>query len=132
MSDVLSDSLSLLRVDQINSLVRPARLKEVFSRYDQGKAPQEDLERAGGFAPLRHVPKDKVAVLGLVTTKSAELESVDELNRRIDEAARYLPLEGLALSPQCGFGGLASLTMSEEEQWRKLDRILEVAARVWR
>ena len=91
-----------------------------------------DSERAGGFEPLRLVPKDKVVVLGLVTTKSSDLEPVDELKRRIDQASKYLPLDQLALSPQCGFGGIDSKVMSEEEMWRKFDRIVETAAQVWR
>jgi 5-methyltetrahydropteroyltriglutamate--homocysteine methyltransferase len=91
-----------------------------------------DSERAGGFEPLRLVPKGKVVVLGLVTTKSAELESVDELKRRIEQATKYLPVDQLALSPQCGFGGIDSKVMSEEEMWRKLDRIIDTAAQVWR
>ncbi|HEY7318339.1 MAG TPA: methionine synthase [Candidatus Binatia bacterium] len=90
-----------------------------------------DSERAGGFEPLRFVPKDKVVVLGLVTTKSSELESIDDLKRRIDGATRYLPLDQLALSPQCGFGGIDSKMMSEDEMWRKFDRIVETAADVW-
>ncbi|HSE85021.1 MAG TPA: cobalamin-independent methionine synthase II family protein [Candidatus Binatia bacterium] len=90
-----------------------------------------DSERAGGFEPLRLVPKDKVVVLGLVTTKSSDLEPVDELKRRIDQASRYLPLEQLALSPQCGFGGIDSKMMSEDEMWRKFDRILETSEQVW-
>jgi 5-methyltetrahydropteroyltriglutamate--homocysteine methyltransferase len=85
-----------------------------------------DSERAGGFEPLRFVPKDRVVVLGLITTKLPELESVDHLLRRIEEASRYLPVEQLALSPQCGFGHFP-----EDVQWRKLDRMLETAARVW-
>jgi 5-methyltetrahydropteroyltriglutamate--homocysteine methyltransferase len=88
-----------------------------------------DSERAGGFAPLRFVPKDKVAVLGLVTTKSAELEPLDQLRRRVDEAARYLPLDQLALSPQCGFG--KGITLSQDDQWRKFERIVETAHAVW-
>lgn len=91
-----------------------------------------DSERAGSFAPLRLVPGDKIVVLGVVTTKSSDLEPVDELKRRIDEASRYLPLEQLALSPQCGFGGIDSKTLTEEEMWRKLDRIVETAQQVWR
>jgi 5-methyltetrahydropteroyltriglutamate--homocysteine methyltransferase len=91
-----------------------------------------DSERAGGFEPLRLVPKDKVVVLGLVTTKSSDLEPVDELRRRIDQAGHYLPLEQLALSPQCGFGGIDSKVMSEDEMWRKFDRIVETAEQVWR
>jgi 5-methyltetrahydropteroyltriglutamate--homocysteine methyltransferase len=90
-----------------------------------------DSERAGGFEPLRLVPKDKIVVLGLVTTKSSDLEPVDELKRRIDQASSYLPLDQLALSPQCGFGGIDSKVMSEEEMWRKLDRIVETATEVW-
>jgi 5-methyltetrahydropteroyltriglutamate--homocysteine methyltransferase len=90
-----------------------------------------DSDRAGSFEPLRMVPKDKVVVLGLVTTKSSELEPVDELKRRIDQASKYVPLEQLALSPQCGFGGIDSKVMSEDEMWRKFDRIVETAAQVW-
>ncbi len=91
-----------------------------------------DSERAGGFEPLRLVPKDKIVVLGLVTTKSADLELVDDLKRRIEQASKYLPIDQLALSPQCGFGGIDSKVMSEEEMWRKLARIVETAAQVWR
>lgn len=90
-----------------------------------------DSDRAGGFEPLRFVSKDKIVVLGLITTKSPDLESVDHLKRRIDQAAQYLPLEQLALSPQCGFGGLGSKVLSEDEMWQKLDRMLETAAQVW-
>lgn len=91
-----------------------------------------DSERAGGFAPLRYVSSDKTVVLGLITTKSGGLESVDELLARIDEAAGYLPVEQLAISPQCGFAsGLAGNDVREDEQWRKLERMLHVAQRVW-
>jgi 5-methyltetrahydropteroyltriglutamate--homocysteine methyltransferase len=90
-----------------------------------------DSERAGGFEPLRFVPKGKIVVLGLITTKSPRLESVDELKRRIHEASRYLPLDQLALSPQCGFGGLSPVVLSPDDQWRKLDRMMEAAAQVW-
>jgi 5-methyltetrahydropteroyltriglutamate--homocysteine methyltransferase len=91
-----------------------------------------DTERAGSFAPLRYVRKDAIAVLGLITTKTGRVESVDELRRRIDEAARYLPLENLALSPQCGFAsGIAGNLLAVDEQWRKLDVMLETARRVW-
>ena len=88
-----------------------------------------DSERAGGFAPLRFVPKGKVAVLGLVTTKLADVEPLDELRRRIDEAAKILPLDQLALSPQCGFG--KDVTLSQDDQWRKFERIVETARAVW-
>ena len=90
-----------------------------------------DSERAGGFEPLRLAPKDKVIVLGLVTTKSSDIEQLDELKRRIDQACRHLPLEQLALSPQCGFGGIDSKVMSEEDMWRKFDRIVETAHQIW-
>ncbi len=89
-----------------------------------------DTERAGDFTPLRFVPKDKIAVLGIVTTKDAETESKDTLKLRIDEAARHLPLDQLALSPQCGFGGLSPNVMDPADQWRKLARIVETAAEV--
>jgi 5-methyltetrahydropteroyltriglutamate--homocysteine methyltransferase len=91
-----------------------------------------DSDRAGGFEPLRFVPKEKIAVLGLVSTKSSDMETVDDLKRRIDQASRYLPLDQLALSPQCGFGGIDSKVLSEEEMWRKLDRIVETATQMWR
>jgi 5-methyltetrahydropteroyltriglutamate--homocysteine methyltransferase len=91
-----------------------------------------DSPRAGGFAPLRFVPKGKVVVLGLVSTKVPELETVDLLKKRIDEAAKYLPLEQLALSPQCGFGSdVSGNLVSEDDQRRKLERVVEVARQVW-
>ena len=82
-----------------------------------------DSDRAGGFEPLRFVPRGpKIVVLGLVTSKTGELESKDELKRRIDEAAKYLPLEQLALSPQCGFASTEEgNTLTEDQQWAKLD-----------
>ena len=92
-----------------------------------------DTERAGNFEPLRFVPKGKLAVLGLITTKTGRVESVDELRRRIDKAARYLPLEQMALSPQCGFASsLRGNLLSEEDQFRKLDVMLETARKVWK
>jgi 5-methyltetrahydropteroyltriglutamate--homocysteine methyltransferase len=91
-----------------------------------------DDERSGGFEPLRFVPKGKIVVLGLITTKRGELESQDDLLRRIEDAATYLPIEQLALSPQCGFAsGLAGNQLSEAEQWRKIDLLVATAARVW-
>lgn len=91
-----------------------------------------DSPRAGGFAPLRYVPKDKVVVLGLVSTKVPELETVDALLRRIEEAAKHVPLERLAVSPQCGFGSdVVGNLISENDQKRKLERVVEVARRVW-
>jgi 5-methyltetrahydropteroyltriglutamate--homocysteine methyltransferase len=91
-----------------------------------------DTARAGGFAPLRHLPKDKIAVLGLITTKSPELEDADTLRRRIDEAARNAPLDNLALSPQCGFSStVAGNPLSEDDQRRKLALVVAVAESVW-
>ena len=90
-----------------------------------------DSDRAGSFEPLRFVPKDKTVVLGLVSTKSSEMETVDDLKRRIDLASKLLPLNQLALSPQCGFGGIDSKVLSEDEMWRKLDTIVETAKQVW-
>jgi 5-methyltetrahydropteroyltriglutamate--homocysteine methyltransferase len=91
-----------------------------------------DSPRAGSFAPLRHVPKGKVCVLGLVSTKVPELETVEALARRIDEAARYLPLEQLALSPQCGFASdVAGNRITEEDQKRKLELVVATARKVW-
>ena len=91
-----------------------------------------DSDRAGGFAPLRFVPKGKMVVLGLVTSKSGALESKDELKRRIDQAARFIDLDQLCLSPQCGFASTEEGNiLAEDEQWAKLRRIAEVAEEVW-
>ncbi|HEX9465780.1 MAG TPA: methionine synthase [Alphaproteobacteria bacterium] len=91
-----------------------------------------DSPRAGGFAPLRFMPKGRIAVLGLISTKVPELETVDALKRRIDEAAKYAPLEQLAISPQCGFGSdVAGNRISEDDQKRKLERVVETARQVW-
>ena len=91
-----------------------------------------DSDRAGGFAPLRFVPKGKMVVLGLVTSKSGTLESKDELTRRIDQAARFIDLDQLCLSPQCGFASTEEGNiLAEDEQWAKLRRIVEVADEVW-
>ena len=92
-----------------------------------------DDERSGGFEPLRFLPKgEKHVVLGLVTTKRGELESKDELKRRIEEAARYAPVEQLCLSPQCGFSStVEGNVLTEDEQWAKLALIVEVAGEVW-
>jgi 5-methyltetrahydropteroyltriglutamate--homocysteine methyltransferase len=91
-----------------------------------------DSARAGGFEPLRFLPKGKVAVLGLVTTKSGALETKDDLKRRIDEAARFVPLEQLALSPQCGFeSGTGGKAMTVEQQIAKLRLVMDTAREVW-
>ena len=91
-----------------------------------------DTDRAGTFEPLRFVPSDKMVVLGLVSSKVPRLESQDDLLRRIDEASRYVPVERLALSPQCGFASTAAGNLlTEEEQWRKLELVAETAQKVW-
>lgn len=107
--------------------------EKLFNGLDHQRLLLEyDTERAGSFEALRFVPKGKVAVLGLITTKVGRVESIDELRRRIDEAARYLPLEQLALSPQCGFASsIGGNLLTEDEQFRKLDAMLETAAKVW-
>ena len=91
-----------------------------------------DDARSGSFEPLRFVPKGKAVVLGLVSSKLAQLEDPDELARRIDEAARHVPLENLALSPQCGFAStMEGNLLTEDEQWAKLRLVVETARRVW-
>jgi 5-methyltetrahydropteroyltriglutamate--homocysteine methyltransferase len=91
-----------------------------------------DDERSGDFAPLRFVPKNKTVVLGLVTTKLDNLETADELKRRIDEASQYLALEQMCLSPQCGFSSTVhGNDVAEETQWRKLELVVNTANDVW-
>jgi 5-methyltetrahydropteroyltriglutamate--homocysteine methyltransferase len=91
-----------------------------------------DTERAGGFEPLRFVPKGKTVVLGLVTSKKGALESKDDLKRRVNDAARYLDLEQLCLSPQCGFASTEEgNVLTETEQWAKLSSIVETAGEIW-
>jgi 5-methyltetrahydropteroyltriglutamate--homocysteine methyltransferase len=91
-----------------------------------------DSPRAGTFEPLRFVPKGKTVVLGLVSTKVPELETVDDLKQRIDRASKYIPLEQLALSPQCGFASdVVGNLISEEDQKRKLEVVVETARQVW-
>lgn len=91
-----------------------------------------DSARAGTFEPLRFVPREKTVVLGLVSTKVPEMETSDQLRRRIDEASRYVPLDRLALSPQCGFASaMEGNLMSEDQQWRKLELVVETARQVW-
>ena len=91
-----------------------------------------DSPRTGDFSPLRYLPSGKRAVLGLVTTKSSELESADELKRRIDDAAAHVPIEQLCLSPQCGFASnYLGNPVTTDDQRRKLELVVEVAADVW-
>ncbi|HTQ74591.1 MAG TPA: 5-methyltetrahydropteroyltriglutamate--homocysteine S-methyltransferase [Burkholderiales bacterium] len=91
-----------------------------------------DTDRAGGFEPLRFVPKGKIVVLGLVSSKVPQLESKDDLRRRIDAAAKVVPLENLCLSPQCGFSSTHhGNALTEDDQWKKLGLVLDVAKSVW-
>jgi 5-methyltetrahydropteroyltriglutamate--homocysteine methyltransferase len=107
-------------------------VEAMFSTEVDGWFMEFDSERAGGFEPLRALPAGKTVVLGLVTTKLGELESKDALKRRIDEAARIVPLDQLALSPQCGFSSTHhGNALSQDDQWRKLERVVEVAREVW-
>ncbi len=107
-------------------------LEDMFSADVDGFFMEYDSERAGGFEPLRRLPRGKHVVLGLVTTKSGALESKDALKKRIDEAAKHVPLENLRLSPQCGFSSTHhGNKLTEDEQWRKLERVVEVAREVW-
>jgi 5-methyltetrahydropteroyltriglutamate--homocysteine methyltransferase len=92
-----------------------------------------DSPRAGSFAPLRFVPRGRVVVLGLISTKVPQLEPLDELERRLHEAAKHVPLDQLAVSPQCGFGSdVAGNLIGADDQKRKLERVVELARRVWR
>ena len=107
--------------------------ERLFTRLDVDRFLLEyDTERAGTFAPLASVPRGKDVVLGLITTKTPALEHEDDVRRRIDEAARYVPLEQLALSPQCGFASVAAGNLlSEDDQWKKLELVVEVARKTW-
>jgi 5-methyltetrahydropteroyltriglutamate--homocysteine methyltransferase len=105
----------------------------MFSTDVDGYFMEFDSARAGGFEPLRLLPAGKKVVLGLVTTKVGELESKDLLRRRVDEAARYVPPDRLCLSPQCGFASTHhGNALSEDDQWRKLALVVEVANEIWR
>lgn len=110
-----------------------ALAEQVFNRLEVDRFLLEyDSERSGGFEPLRHVPAGKVAVLGLVSSKTGVLEVRDQILRRIEEAHRHAPLDRLALSPQCGFASteLGNL-LTEDEQWRKLELVVSVAREIW-
>ena len=107
-------------------------VQAMFSTNVDGYFMEFDSARAGGFEPLRKLPAGKKVVLGLVTTKQGELESADALVRRIEEAARVVPLDQLCLSPQCGFSSTHhGNALSQDDQWRKLERVVEVAREVW-
>jgi 5-methyltetrahydropteroyltriglutamate--homocysteine methyltransferase len=105
-------------------LLNEAQVDGFFLEYDD--------ERSGDFSPLRHLPAGKVVTLGLITSKAGTLESPDSIKRRIDSAARWTPLERLALSPQCGFASTCEGNLvSEDQQWRKLKLVSDVARDVW-
>jgi 5-methyltetrahydropteroyltriglutamate--homocysteine methyltransferase len=104
----------------------------MFSTAVDGYFMEFDSARAGGFEPLRLMPRGKRVVLGLVSSKTGALESKESIKRRIDEATKFLPLEDLCLSPQCGFSSTHhGNQLTEDEQWKKLERVLEVAEEVW-
>jgi len=107
--------------------------EKAFSSLDVDRFLLEyDTDRAGGFEPLRFVPSGKTVVLGLISSKDPTLESLDALRRRIDEAAKYVPLENLAISPQCGFASTAPGNMlTWDEQRRKLELVVETARKAW-
>jgi len=107
--------------------------EKVFTRLRCDRLLLEyDSPRAGSFGPLRFVPSNKVVVLGLITTKTGEMESREQLLRRIDEASRVLPLEQLALSTQCGFASTqVGNPLTHEQQWRKLELVASLAREVW-
>jgi len=107
--------------------------ESVFGQLDFDRFLLEyDTERAGGFEPLRYVPKGKMVVLGLVTTKTGQVETVDELVARIDEASKYIDVDQLAISPQCGFAsGITGNDLTPDEQWQKLEVIQQTAEHVW-
>jgi len=108
-------------------------VEAMFSTNVDGYFMEFDSARAGGFEPLRALPPGaKKVVLGLVTTKVGALEDKDTLKRRIDEAAKFVSLDRLCLSPQCGFSSTHhGNALSQDDQWRKLERVLEVAHEVW-
>jgi 5-methyltetrahydropteroyltriglutamate--homocysteine methyltransferase len=107
--------------------------EQLFGQVEADRVLLEyDTERAGGFEPLRFVPPGKTVVLGLVSSKTPRLEPQDELRRRIDEAAKHVPLENLALSPQCGFAStLRGNLLTVDDQRRKLELVVETASKVW-
>jgi 5-methyltetrahydropteroyltriglutamate--homocysteine methyltransferase len=107
--------------------------ERMFNLKPDGFFVEYDSERAGGFEPLRHVPKDKMIVLGLISSKTGQLESRDDIKRRVSEASRYVDLDRLCISPQCGFASSEEgNVLSEDEQWAKLAFVREVADEIWR
>ncbi len=108
------------------------RLFDELERYDTFLVEWDDVGRDGGYEPIRHVPPGKTMVMGLVSSKTPALESEDELLRRLEQAAAFLPLDQLALSTQCGFASvLEGNELDEETQWRKLELVARLAERAW-
>jgi 5-methyltetrahydropteroyltriglutamate--homocysteine methyltransferase len=107
--------------------------EKVFTQLEVDRFLLEyDDERSGSFEPLRFVPKGKIVVLGLISTKIGRMESPDQIERLIEQATKFVPLENLALSPQCGFASMAGgNVISEDEQWKKLELVMTVAKKVW-
>lgn len=140
MSDIPSDmtiTMHLCRGNYRSTFMGAGSYDDVqeilFDRINvHGYFMEYDDERSGGFEPLKKLPKGKTVVLGIMTTKTGKLESKDELKRRIDAAAKYVDLEQLCISGQCGFASTEEgNTLSEDEQWAKLSRLVEVAREVW-
>ena len=140
MSDIASDmtiTMHLCRGNYKSTFMGAggydAEADVLFNRTNvHGYFMEYDDQRSGGFEPLRMLPKGKSVVLGIATTKSGKLESKDELKRRIEEAAKYAPLDQLCISGQCGFASTEEgNTLTEDEQWAKLRRMAEVAEEVW-
>lgn len=140
MSDIASDmriTMHLCRGNYKSTFMGTggyeAEQEILFNRIKvHGYFMEYDTERAGGFEPLKLVPKDRQVVLGLVTTKTGRLERKDAIKRRIEEATKYIALDQLCLSPQCGFASTEEgNTLAEDEQWAKLRMIVEVAEEVW-
>jgi len=105
----------------------------MFNKIDlDGYFLEWDNDRSGDLAPLRHLPKNKTVVVGLVTSKTGEMENKDQIKRRLEEASKYTDIEQLCLSPQCGFASTEEgNSITEQQQWDKLRMVVEVAEEVW-
>lgn len=142
----MAKAVPSIRADQVGSQQRPPGLQRAREQCRAGEIDETalravadrfllayDSSPAGGFEPLRFIPKSVAAVLGLVTSKYPDVESQDLVLGKIEEASKYCPVEQLAISPQCGFGGSAeSNFMTADEQFRKLENMVQVAERGWR
>lgn len=111
---------------------RPGGRADVLPAYDSFLVEWDDKSRDGDYSALRHVPKGPIVALGVVSTKRTDVESEGQIMREIDEASKFLDVEQLAITPQCGFGTVASLrSVDEDTQWRKLALVGAVADRIW-